>query len=87
MFAMQLAGHPGDRWPYTTFMEAIVLNNLELYTKPKLKAMGRDFSRVHKKQLLMANQALRKTHLTLELMTVIMSTGPRMDLDASSTSI
>jgi hypothetical protein len=30
MFAMQLADHPGDRWPYTTFIEAIVLIYLEL---------------------------------------------------------
>jgi hypothetical protein len=43
--------------------------------------MGRDFSRAHQKQLWIANQALCKTRLTLDLMIVIMSTGLRMDLD------
>ena len=81
MYSIQLAEYPSDRWPYATFIEAAIVNNLGLYTQSSLKTMGTNFSQAQKRQLLQHNPTLGNTRLTPDTMLLILANGPKIAID------
>jgi hypothetical protein len=83
LYSIQLADHPSDRWSYVNFTQAVVANDLQTYTMARLRSVAKTSSRAQKKQLLMVNTGSHSTRLTQEMILLILSTGPKVDLDCT----